>query len=92
MQQLWWQRRRHQKHLDIGHDDNNGKGGAMVEDRTNANKGGSIATNVLNDCWGCQFLRVATKAISNGKDDADDNLQDNAATNIFSNVVGIDGH
>ncbi len=55
-------------------------------------RGGSIATNVLNGGWGCRFLRVAKKAISNGKDDADDNLQDNAAANIFSDVVGIDGH
>ncbi len=64
----------------------------MVEDCTNANKGGSIATNVLNDGWGCGFLRVATKAIWNGKGDADDNLQDNATTDIFSDVIGIDGH
>ena len=29
------------------------------------------------------------KAISNGKGDADKNLQDEAATKIFSNVIGI---
>ncbi len=54
-------------------------------------RGGSIATNVVNDGWGCGFLRVAMKAISNGKGDADDNLQDDAATAIFSNVIRIDG-
>jgi hypothetical protein len=37
-------------------------------------------------------LRVATKAISNVKGDADDNLQDNAVTYIFSTRIGIDGH
>jgi hypothetical protein len=37
-------------------------------------------------------LRVAMKAILDGKGDADDNLQDDAATDIFSNVIGIDGH
>ncbi len=37
-------------------------------------------------------MRVATKAISNEKGDADDNLQDDAATNIFSGGIGIDGH
>jgi hypothetical protein len=55
-------------------------------------RGGSIATNVLDDGWGCRFLRVATKAILNGKGDANDNLQDDAATNIFSDIIGIDGH
>jgi hypothetical protein len=46
-------------------------------------RGGSIATNIVDDGWGCGFLRVATKAISNGKGNADDNLQDNAATTSF---------
>ncbi len=55
-------------------------------------RGGSIATNVVDNSWGCGFLRVVTKAISNGKGNADDNLQDNAATNIFSDGIGIDGH
>ncbi len=35
---------------------------------------------------------METKAISNEKGDADDNIQDNAATNIISDVIGIDGH
>ncbi len=64
----------------------------MVEDHTNADKGGSIATNVIGDRCGCGFLRVATKAISNGKGDANDNLQDDAVTYIFSDRIGIDGH
>ncbi len=64
----------------------------MVEDHTNANEGGSIATNVVGDHWGCGLLRVAMKAILNGKGDADDNLQDDAVTYIFSNRIGIDGH
>jgi hypothetical protein len=64
----------------------------MVEDHTNANKGGSIATNVVGDCWGCVFLKVVMKAISNGKGDADDNLQDDAVIYIFSDCIGIDGH
>jgi hypothetical protein len=64
----------------------------MVEDHTNPNKRGSIATNVVGDHWGCGFLRVATKAISNGKGNADDNLQDYAVTYIFSDRIGIDGH
>jgi hypothetical protein len=51
-------------------------------------RGGSISTNVVNNGWGCRFLRVATKAILNGKGDADDNLQDDAATNIFSDIRG----
>jgi hypothetical protein len=55
-------------------------------------RGRSKATNVVNDGWGCGFLRVARKAISNGKGDADDNLQDDAATDIFSDNIGIDGH
>ena len=48
------------------------------------NEGGSIANNVGGNGWGCRFLRVATKAIWNGKVDANENLQDNAATGIFS--------
>jgi hypothetical protein len=56
-------------------------------------RGGSIATNDVNDGWGCRFLRrVATNAISNGKGDTDDNLQDIATTDIFSDGIGIDGH
>jgi hypothetical protein len=55
-------------------------------------RGRSKATNVVDDGWGCGFLRVARKAISNGKGDADDNLQDDAATDIFSDDIGIDGH
>jgi hypothetical protein len=55
-------------------------------------RGRSKATNVVDDGWGCGFLRVARKAISNGKGNADDNLQDDAATDIFSNDIGIDGH
>jgi hypothetical protein len=55
-------------------------------------RGGSIATNVDDDGWGCGFLRVAPKAILNGKGDANDNLQNDATTNIFSNGIGIDGH
>ncbi len=55
-------------------------------------RGRSKATNVVDNGWGCGFLRVARKAISNGKGDADDNLQDNAATDIFSDDIGIDGH
>jgi hypothetical protein len=58
------------------------EGDAMIEDRINANRGGgSIATNVVDDGWGCGFLRVATKAISNGNGDANDS-QDDATTNI----------
>ncbi len=64
----------------------------MVEDHTNTNEGRSIATNVVGDHWGCGFLRVAMKAISNGKGDADDNLQDNAVTYIFPDHIRIDGH
>ncbi len=65
----------------------------MVEDLRNADEGGgSIATNVVDDGWGCGFFRVATKAILNGKGNADDNLQDDTATDIFSNGIGIDGH
>jgi hypothetical protein len=64
----------------------------MVEDRMNANKGGSISTNVVNDGWGCGFLRVAMKAILNGKGNADDNLQDGVPADIFSDGIGIDGH
>jgi hypothetical protein len=64
----------------------------MVADHTNANKGGSIATNAVSNRWGCGFLRVVMKAISNGKGDANDNLQDDAVTYIFSDCIGIDGH
>ncbi len=64
----------------------------MVKDHMNADKGGSIATNIVGDCWGCRFLRVATKAISNGKGNADDNLQEDVITYIFFNHIGIDGH
>ncbi len=64
----------------------------MVKNHTNANEGGSIATNAIINCWGCGFLRVATKTISNGKGDANDNLQDNAVTYIFSDHIRIDGH
>ncbi len=64
----------------------------MDTDCTNADKGGSIATNVVGNGWGCGFLRVATKAILNGKGDANDNLQDNAATDIFPNGIRIDRH
>jgi hypothetical protein len=53
-------------------------------------RGRSKATNVINNGWGCGFLSVATKAISNGKGDANDNLQDDAATDIFSDGIGID--
>ncbi len=45
--------------------------------------GGSIATNIIDDGWWCGFLRVATKAILNGKGNADDNLQDDAATDFY---------
>jgi hypothetical protein len=55
-------------------------------------RGDSIATNIIKDGWGCGFLRVATKAILSGKGNADDNLQDNATTDIFSDGIGIDGH
>ncbi len=55
-------------------------------------EGESIADNVVGDRWVCGFLRVGTKAISNGKGDADDNLQDDAVTYIFSDRIGIDGH
>ncbi len=78
--------------LDVGHDDDKDEGNAMVQDHTNANEGGSIATNVVGDRWECGFLRVATKAILNGKSNADDNLQDDAVTYIFSDRIGIDGH
>jgi hypothetical protein len=64
----------------------------MVKDHTNTNKGGSIATNVVGDQWGCGFLRVGMKAISNGKGNANDNLQHDAITYIFSDHIGIDGH
>ena len=64
----------------------------MVEDHTNTDKGGSIATNLVGNCWGCRFLRVATKAISNGKGDADENLQNDAVAYIVSDRIGIDGH
>jgi hypothetical protein len=65
----------------------------MIEDHTNAKEGGgSIATNVVDDGWGCGFLRAATKAISNGNGDADDNLQDDAATDICPEGIGIEGH
>ncbi len=55
-------------------------------------RGKSKATNVVDVGWGCGFLRVARKAISNGKGDGNDNLQDDAATGIFSNDIGSDGH
>jgi hypothetical protein len=55
-------------------------------------RGRSKATNVVDDGWGCGFLRLARKAISNGNGDADDNLQDDAATDIFFNDIGIDRH
>jgi hypothetical protein len=55
-------------------------------------RGRSKATNVVNDGWGCGFLRVAMKAISNGKGNANDNFQDDAATDIFSDGIRIDGH
>ncbi len=45
---------------------------------------GGIATDVVNDGRGCRFLRGATKAMSNGLGTADDNLRDDATTNIFS--------
>jgi hypothetical protein len=64
----------------------------MVEDHINADEGGSIATNIVGNHWGCGFLRVATKAISNGKGNADDNLQEDVITYIFFNRIGIDGH
>ena len=32
------------------------------------------------------------KAISNGKGNANDNFQDDAATDIFSDGIRIDGH
>jgi hypothetical protein len=64
----------------------------MVEDHTNADEGGSIATNIVGNRWGCGFSRVATKAILNEKGDADDNLQDDAITYIFSDRSGIGGH
>ncbi len=59
---------------DVGHDNNEDKGNAMVEDCTNANEGGSIATNIVGDGWGCGLLRIAMKANLNGMGDADDNL------------------
>ena len=34
-------------------------------------------------------MRVAKKTISNGKGDADENLQDDVATKIFSGIIGI---
>ncbi len=37
-------------------------------------------------------MRVAMKAISNGKGNTDENLQDNATTDIFSDGIRIDGH
>jgi hypothetical protein len=64
----------------------------MVEDHTNTNEGGSIATNIVGNLWGYGFLRVSTKAISNGKGDANDNLQDDAVTYIFFDCIEIDGH
>jgi hypothetical protein len=53
-------------------------------------RGGSIATNIVDDDWGCKFLRVATKAISNGEGDTDDNLKNDATTNIFSDGIRMD--
>jgi hypothetical protein len=50
-------------------------------------RGGSIATNVVNDGWECGFLIVGTMVILNGKGDANENLQDDATTNIFSNDI-----
>ncbi len=91
-QRLWWQWQWHQKHLNIDQDNKDNEGKVMVKDHTNSDEGGSIATNVIDDNWGCRFLRVAIKAISNGKGNAHDNLQDDAATNIFSDLIGIDGH
>ncbi len=38
------------------------------------------------------MVSVAMKAILNGKGDADENLQDNVFTDIFSDGIGIDGH
>ncbi len=55
-------------------------------------RGGSIVTNVADNGWGCGYLRVTTKAILNGKGTADYNLQDDATTDIFSDVIRIDGH
>jgi hypothetical protein len=55
-------------------------------------RGRSKATNDVNNNWVCIFLRVVTKAISNGKGNANENLQDDAATNIFSHGIRIDGH
>jgi hypothetical protein len=45
---------------------------------------------MVEDCTG--FLRVAMKAILIGKGNFDDNLQDDAATNIFSDGIRIDRH
>jgi hypothetical protein len=53
---------------------------------------GSIATNVIDNGWGCRFLRVATKAISNGMGNTNDILQDDATTDICSDGIRIDGH
>jgi hypothetical protein len=53
-------------------------------------RGRSKATNVFDNGWVCGFLRMARKTISNGKGNADDNLQDDAATDIFSDDIGID--
>jgi hypothetical protein len=65
----------------------------MIEDHTHVDEwGGGMATNVVDDGWGCGFFRVATKAISNGNGDANDNLQDNAATEICLEGIGIEGH
>jgi hypothetical protein len=50
------------------------------------------ATNIVDDGWGCGLVSVAMKAILNGKGDADENLQDNVFTDIFSDGIGIDGH
>jgi hypothetical protein len=47
---------------------------------------------VVDDGGGCGFLKVVTKAISNGNSDADDNPQDDAATDICLEGIGIEGH
>ncbi len=62
-------------------DDN--KGNTTVKDCTNTNEGGGIAANVIDDGRRCRFLRGVMKAMSNRQGNANDNLRDDAATDIL---------
>jgi hypothetical protein len=45
---------------------------------------GGIAANIVNNGGVCRFLMGATKAMANGQGADDDELQDDATTDIFS--------